>query len=185
MTARSPRAPRAPRQTESIGKRTKYGEPLALDLRTGELDRDWSRRPRHWKGGQVNAKTPLPKSPGSWVDLEDCAVCGELYKRWHGSGASWDAAVDSMEDGAFKSRGPVLWRMRVLKVQEWYMRHSICGEWARDLKEDGVKLPQSASWAILHGDGCISSDSGVSQKGWEWLFDEGLICYTPDEEFGF
>ena len=85
----------------------------------------------------------------------------------------------------YASRGPILWRMRVCKMQEWYTRHLICGEFARDLERDRVTLPPEAVWAILHGDGCVPATVKVSRKQVLWLMDQGLVCYAPDDDYGF
>ena len=82
----------------------------------------------------VNPKVAEPTPPGPWVDDERCE-CGELYDEYR-TGVRFSAVAASMSDGSFKSRGPVLWRMRVAKLTEWYLRHRWCGRsesWMADL----------------------------------------------------
>lgn len=31
------------------------------------------------------------------------------------------------KEGGYRSRGPVLWAMRVAKLNEWYLNHMFCG----------------------------------------------------------
>jgi hypothetical protein len=85
----------------------------------------------------VNAEIPLPESPGPWVDEYRC-TCGDHladYSRSH-YGVSWDDGVELLRDtnrGAgiegqgYRSRGPVLHAMRVLKLERWYDDHRNCG----------------------------------------------------------
>ena len=51
------------------------------------------------------------------------------------------SANDREEGGAFISRGPVLWAMRVLKLGEWFTRHLECPIWADE-------FPGAPPWAI-------------------------------------
>lgn len=99
---------------------------------------------------KANADLPLPEPPGPWVNESRC-VCGAHladYKRSR-FGVTWDQGVDLLrtvnaaaeqqgelpgiggspdDPGAgFRSRGPVLWAMRVLKMERWYAAHATCG----------------------------------------------------------
>jgi len=82
----------------------------------------------------VNVKIPKPVSPGWWVDEVSC-VCGEFYSEFN-CGLKWEQGVDlvrSVNAGrAYFSRGPVLWALRCLKLQEWYIRHAQCWEFEGD-----------------------------------------------------
>lgn len=145
-----------------------YAEPKTMNLRTGEIGRDYRVRPRRSKGSAVNPKMPEPASPGRWVDTDDCQLCGEKYKRWR-SGVSWDQASQMLYDGPqggdtgkattgkfYRSRGAILWRMHVLKMGEWYARHSLCGPLADELAP--VKLPKKLFHQVAHGRGCLNDD---------------------------
>ena len=79
----------------------------------------------------VNAKILRPTPPGPWVDSIECE-CGCKYDMVK-FGICWDdgvALVRSMngEDGGFRTRGPVLWAMRTLKLSMWYAAHEHCGD---------------------------------------------------------
>lgn len=78
----------------------------------------------------VNARLPEPRSPGDWVSAERC-VCGSTYKRFK-PGVKFSDGVEMVrirngEDGGFRTRGPVLWAMRVIKLELWYYEHQGCG----------------------------------------------------------
>jgi hypothetical protein len=72
-----------------------------------------------------------------WCDDETCQVCGEKYTAWT-AGISFDAGVALVRQsngaaGGYRSRGPVLWAMRCLKLDAWAMRHLTCGAcWEAD-----------------------------------------------------
>ena len=80
----------------------------------------------------VNAAIDLPVSPGPWVDARRCD-CGEDYKTFRAWPSFEDAAFRIRvanggfgEGGGFRSRGPVLWMMRVMKLEAWYLAHQAC-----------------------------------------------------------
>jgi hypothetical protein len=97
------------------------------------------RRVYPWKGSTVNPDYPAPRSPGDWVSEEECETCKARWpdqpKDWKyklfRSSASFAEEARAMrcreEGGNFISRGPVLWRMRVRKLTEWYQEHAFCG----------------------------------------------------------
>lgn len=79
-----------------------------------------------------NAFLKLPDSPGKWVNLEGC-VCGAKYKACSfqvtfPEGAALVRMSNQDSNGGFRSRGPVLWAMRVIKASRWYELHMDCGE---------------------------------------------------------
>lgn len=79
----------------------------------------------------VNALLKAPDPPGSWVNESSCLICGETYEEFE-AGISWNDGVVLVrsvneEGGGYRSRGPVLWAMRVQKLQAWYERHTCCG----------------------------------------------------------
>jgi hypothetical protein len=82
----------------------------------------------------TNAYIPAPASPGWWVSDAECA-CGAKYRESR-FGIRWRMGVDlvraanggfdSENGGGYKSAGPVLWAMRVLKLDLWYQTHRAC-----------------------------------------------------------
>lgn len=81
----------------------------------------------------VNVPIKLPKLP-PWLDLESCEGCGDLYKDHRGD-YDWQAACNRMRHaaeaegdsgGGYRSRGPVLWALRVLKAESWLLDHVYC-----------------------------------------------------------
>lgn len=72
-----------------------------------------------------------PPPPGRHVDLERC-VCGASYDDsvydvcWLDGVALVRAS--NGPSGGFRSRGPVLWAMRVIKAHLWYAEHDACVE---------------------------------------------------------
>lgn len=73
-----------------------------------------------------------PRSPGPWVNEETC-TCGAHYRRSR-YGISWKMGVDLVRatnggfegGGGYRSKGPVLWAMRVIKLDAWYNYHRDC-----------------------------------------------------------
>jgi hypothetical protein len=82
----------------------------------------------------VNPTISAPRAPGTWVDETEC-ICGAKYRDHRGSYGFAEAAQyirqrakdDGDESGGFRSRGPVLWALRVLKLMSWYEEHFMCG----------------------------------------------------------
>ena len=85
----------------------------------------------------VNPDCRLPSIPREmwWLDEEHCLGCGDDYKRWHPHALSFSEAVHELraaakgegdDGGGFRSRGPVLWRMRCAKMQAWILEHYHC-----------------------------------------------------------
>lgn len=114
-----------------------------------------------------------PRPPGVWVDDDECGVCGERYADFR-PGIQWDDAVAMLrasadQGGGYRSRGPVLWRMRVLKLSAWYGRHYVCGEY------HGMGLPPEDVHACLHGESCAAMDAHLGTDD----------AYEPDPEWGF
>ncbi len=171
--ARRTRRPRGKQQT-LLGptfKTSHYSEPKAMNLKTGEIGRDYRARPRRSKGGAVNPRVGEPTSPGPGVSDEGCDWCGEKYDDWRSS-CSWDEAASMLYDGRYdpdrpatqgkfyRSRGPILWRMHVCKLREWYQRHSICIELAEDLGK--TRLDPPLFWKVAHGAGYLTDEDLAS-----------------------
>ena len=107
-------------------------------------------KPRRRGGGNmVNEPDPLPEPPrdGPWIQYSEhpkdnmtelrCMVCGAWY-RDHRAGefhkAGYEDGVERVrslaeaagnEYGGYKTRGPVLWAMRVLKTGDYIASHYI------------------------------------------------------------
>lgn len=82
-----------------------------------------------------NAYAPAPSSPGRWVDEERCTACGAVYEE-HRAWPSFSEAHQRIraraqaqgdEGGGYRSRGPVLWELHLLKLESWYQSHAPCG----------------------------------------------------------
>lgn len=112
------------KKTPRISGWTDDGEPIYASRK----------RPPRFKGRSVNPVIALPKPPGPWVDDERCSVCGADYDD-HKAGVTFDAATTNLraaaggfaEGGGYRSRGPVLHMMRVMKLADWYQTHAPCG----------------------------------------------------------
>ena len=138
-----------------------------MKSKRGSSDRR-SSHPRHHKGMVVTPARDAPKSPGPWVDETRCYACGGEYKRFRGSKGFADAADDLRraakaagdEGGGFRSRGAVLWWMRVNKLDEWYLKHWPCqmiprSEWAID-----PEFIEEMRFAETNEQGMLVSSSG-------------------------
>jgi hypothetical protein len=81
----------------------------------------------------VNEWLAAPKAPGDWVDEESCA-CGATYHAFRAGVRYTEGAAtvrrmngqDRDTPNGWRSRGPVLWAMRVMKLQAWYLEHATC-----------------------------------------------------------
>jgi len=98
-----------------------------------------------------NVTVPLPDPPGPWVDDERC-ICGDHFATYaaFNSRVTFGEASQALrqlnqsaeagdfwrgqESGGFRSRGPVLHMMRVMKLERWYEKHATCpeGDWDWD-----------------------------------------------------
>lgn len=78
---------------------------------------------------QVNSTISEPRSPGPWVDDTECS-CGQKYYTFR-CGVTFRDGADLVRmmnkpDGGYRSRGPVLWAMRTIKLAHWYAAHMFC-----------------------------------------------------------
>ena len=98
------------------------------------------RHPRHHAGAVVNPLLEKPSPPGPWVDEHYCYACGDSYSRFRSS-ADFVAASNDLRNeakdagdrgGGYHSRGPILWRMRVIKLFDWYTTHLYCEQIPRN-----------------------------------------------------
>jgi hypothetical protein len=79
----------------------------------------------------VNNFIKKPVSVGNWVDEIECQGCKEKYEQFKPGITFAEAAQlvrnhNQETNGGFRSRGPVLWAMRILKLELWYQRHAYC-----------------------------------------------------------
>lgn len=97
------------------------------------------RRRRRHSGLRVNPRIDPIKPPGWWVTDRECEGCGEQYDD-HRSGANFQDAANELrmsaksagdEGGGYRSRGSVLWVMRVHKLNSWYLEHVYCQDMAQ------------------------------------------------------
>ena len=83
----------------------------------------------------MNPRIKAPAAPGEHCDQEFCYGCGESYEEFRLYFSFAEAADlirhkafgEGDEGGGWRSRGPVLWVMRVMKLNAWYDKHSGCG----------------------------------------------------------
>lgn len=82
----------------------------------------------------VNNEIPKPIPPGPWVNEFRCK-CGDHLAEYSktSQGVTWDEGVQRLretnadiEGKGYRSRGPVLWAMRVIKLERWYADHVNC-----------------------------------------------------------
>jgi hypothetical protein len=84
----------------------------------------------------VNVTIEPPEWPPYPSDADDdyCPACDEHYQDFR-PGITWDAGVETLRHasvsagdpgGGFRTRGPVLWAMRALKLALWRERHGWC-----------------------------------------------------------
>jgi len=101
-------------------------------------------------GKMVNPRIKRPKLP-PWLDLTSCEGCGSLYKNHRGE-YSWSQACNRIRraaeregdtGGGFRSRGPVLWSLHVLKVESWMMNHIYCDPSISDEEEQELEWDDS------------------------------------------
>jgi hypothetical protein len=100
----------------------------------------------HRRPNPVNGTILKPTSPGWWVTETKCSACGRTYEN-HRAGVGNDDALnlvrsaakaDGDEGGGFRSRGPMLWAKRVLKLSHWYETHYQCGQGLPENRRDGL-----------------------------------------------
>ena len=141
------------------------------------------KRPYRWKGAIKNE--PLEVIWYNWIDAEgsegpECTVCGARLVDSPPLGVSWrdgeelirNTAGGFASGGGWRSRGPVLYAMSIIKAERWQERHINCrllfpteidlldpaalesgfitgdlGEW---LPEYGPKIPQPLARALLY-----------------------------------
>ncbi len=153
----------------------------------------------------VNTPIPEPFPPGPWVDKERCICGDHRADyRSYNSHVTFEQAAERLRDenqlaeigedpqlefrsaitggdphdeapGGYRSRGPVLWVMHVMKLERWYQDHEHCpeGDWDWD-------------------EFCKKNDGAPSCAGyWEWVAkeedddDEDDWEDDYDEEIGF
>jgi hypothetical protein len=68
------------------------------------------------------------KPPTRFVSYERC-VCGATYKKFR-SGANIQEAIKRIRDRndgeVYLSWGPILWEMRCMKTEDWFLQHYEC-----------------------------------------------------------
>lgn len=82
----------------------------------------------------VNPTIARPLSCGGWVNETACQ-CGALYVDFRAYPSFADAAdrlrkaaqAAGDDGGGYRSRRPVLWVMRCIKLDAWFQEHYACG----------------------------------------------------------
>ena len=150
--------------TSEIKRRTfaKRGRPIGSIYRRADLSAREAQKRR--RGGTVvNELLPVPDPPCNGLNEEMCMVCGE-YVREVKLGANDVQAASQLirssaggfeSGGGYRSRGPLLWAMHVLKLTRFYERHLEHCELQFMFKEDTgsnfVPLPPAVIWAETFG----------------------------------
>lgn len=142
--------------------RPKRGRPVGSPYREPPLTA-YEAQQRRRKGATVNERMDPPKSPCEEVDGEICTVCGEYYKMVklgandigaasrmvRRSAGGWEAG------GGYRSRGPLLWAMHLIKLERWYERHLDHCVMVQIAEEDSaigfVPIPPAVVWAESFG----------------------------------
>jgi hypothetical protein len=113
-------------------QRNRYGKEWA-DL--SDREKWYERHKTSSRKRPVNATIDMPRTPpclGNWEN-DTCQICGQTYESFD-SGVNWDQGIQLMKQAAdeeqiygqgFRSRGPVLYAMAVIKRRAFYMRHEI------------------------------------------------------------
>ena len=163
------RAPRK-RRTKPVGRHALSWAPPKEKITVtpqGDVIRQIVPRPPRGRGTPVNPQLKMPKAPGPWVDLERCAVCGQTYRAFN-SGVSFGQGVTRIRQtagwqagGGYRTPGPVLYAMRTIKAERWYMEHFMCGaqhayhqqyrdDLARWREDHAIWRQQVANWRATH-----------------------------------
>ena len=90
-----------------------------------------------------------PDDQCNTVDDIQCIVCGEFYQEVN-LGISNSKAIEFIREnnieGGYRSRGPLLWSKRVLKMRAFYDRHAACCDLAFRYHSRFVTVPPSMVW---------------------------------------
>jgi len=173
-TKRQRRQKRKPRSSRTAGlkyigkqKTSELGEPqLAfVDEATGKitLERDYRLRPPPGKWGKrsPNPQLKIGRPPFDGINETRCRVCGERIDQWRAH-ITWEdgtrlirqaAENQGIDGGGYRTRGPVLYAMHVLKQQAWWNRHATGGCLDLWREFDGqVPFPKPVVWACFYGE---------------------------------
>lgn len=121
----------------------------------------WERQQPRRKGAIVNESMPRPNPYCEPVDSEMCGICGEYYAEVVLNAGGIQEASDRIRSraggwekgGGYRSRGPLLWTMHILKLEAWYERHFSHCEIAMQFESYGqpVPFPPSIIWSESFG----------------------------------
>jgi len=159
------------RRRTRAGSRTRQ-RPIWVDepkIR-GSKDERWSTDLTTGKRRRIRATThtgtvvneELQITCPRWLDdaCDHCEVCGERSNQIS-LGVTWTDGEQRIRElnltkgGGYRSRGPVLYAMHVIKLERFADRHFECGQWAaREWGgpiENGDTLPQYLIWALRFG----------------------------------
>lgn len=152
----------APPEKELVGT-TEQGDPI---FRTKKRKRGG--------GVPVNPYMPMPKAPGPWVDLDRCSVCGMTYQAFN-SGVTFAQGAAKIRQlagaqggGGWRTPGAVLYALKTIKAERWYLRHFACGAQAhahqRYQRQHNRWQEQMQEWRQRHPD---YADPQASVGAWE------------------
>ena len=118
------------------------------------------RRARSATGIPVNARMDLPWRDFWWVGENEfseiaCTICGSTLKEER-LGVTWRDGEDRVrginpKGGGYRSRGPVLWAMRVIKFERFGEEHMLCEQTFPDPND---RPPPDIAWLCIWGDAC-------------------------------
>jgi len=141
----------------------------------------------------VNEEIPLPESPGPWVDQHRC-VCQAhpgSYVRFNSHVSFEEAAAELREwnkdndttDGGWRSQGPVLHMMRVIKLRRWYEAHGGCNVEIPSDPDDWPELVwELYDQAVGHGfDGDEYAFAELNNEEADQADDDDLLATAADE----
>ena len=151
----------------------------------------------------ANAEIPDPIPPGPWCDERECICGGQVddYQSYN-SRVTFEEAANrlrqinksaGLEGGGYRSRGPVLHMMSVIKLERFYEDHARCDddqstprEWADYFETyDGPGARQYLTWYSDWEDGYTDLDFD------EWIaerrprrrkLDRELAAWERDEQ---
>lgn len=125
----------------------------------------WQEQSERRKGGHaVNAWIAEPQQLCEAVTAEFCAVCGEFYANTILKAGTIQDASDSIRQaakkeqirgGGYRTRGPLLWQLHIMKLNAWYLRHAEHCAMVEELEfyqgSGFVAVPPSVIWIESFG----------------------------------
>ena len=132
-----------------------------LPLEPGADSVGWvRRRARAAQGVPVNARMDLPWKQYPWIHEDEfsqiaCRICGTTLREER-FGVSWKDGEERIralnrQGGGYRSRGPVLWAMHVIKFERFADQHMVCEV---TFPDPATRPPEDIAWLCIWGDAC-------------------------------